>query len=262
LIYRLIIPFFFFIASLFTACVPNKDLVYLQEKSNSRPAQSAIQEYQAQFSAYRVQHGDILNIKVMSQDPLSVAPFNIDGGSGMAQFQVSIPLLYISGYTVDENGNIEFPLVGSLEVKGKTIAEIGALLSSKIEKYVTNATVKVKLVSYKVTLLGEVRNPGVYYIYNDRASIFEVLGHAGDLSDLANRHNVKLMRIVGSQVQMSNLDLTDRKLIESKSFFLLPNDVIYVEPMRAKNFRLNLPTINLILSSLTTILVIYNIVRQ
>jgi polysaccharide export outer membrane protein len=262
LIYRLIIPFFFLFASLFTACVPNRDLVYLQEKTISGPGQSATQEYQAQYSAYRVQHGDILNIRVLGQDPASIAPFNVDGMASNIQMQMSPSQFFITGYTVDEKGFIDFPLVGLLDVKGKTVAEISSILASKIDKYVNNATVKVKLVSFKVTVLGEVRTPGVYFIYNDRASLFEVLGFAGDLSDMANRHQVKLIRNVGTQVQITDLDLTERNLVESKSYFLLPNDVIYVQPLKAKNFRLNLPTISLIVSSFTTILVLYNILRQ
>jgi polysaccharide export outer membrane protein len=86
----------------------------------------------------------------------------------------------------------------------------------------------------------------------------EVLGYSGDLNDLANRHKIKLIRTIGDQVQVSNIDLTDRRLVETSNYFLLPNDVLYVEPMKAKNFRLNLPTINLIVTSITTVLVILN----
>jgi polysaccharide export outer membrane protein len=132
-------------------------------------------------------------------------------------------------------------------VKDKTIPEISTFLAEKIDKYVSNALVKVKLVSFKVTVLGEVKSPGVHYIYNDRASILEVIGYAGDLTDLANRHNIKLIRTINNKVQMSNLDLTDRRL---------------VEPMKAKNFRLNLPAISLIISSITTVLVIISLVAK
>lgn len=262
MIVRFLIHLVFGSLVLLQACVPNRDLIYLQEKTVSGPGQSATQEYQAQYSAYRVQHGDILNIRVLGQDPASIAPFNVDGLASNIQMQMSPSQFFITGYTVDEKGFIDYPLVGLLEVKGKTVAEISNMVASRIEKYVNNATVKVKLVSFKVTVLGEVKTPGVYFIYNERASLFEVLGFAGDLTDMANRHQVKLIRNVGTQVQITSLDLTDRNLVESKSYFLLPNDVIYAEPLKAKNFRLNLPTISLIVSSVTTILVLYNILRQ
>lgn len=194
---------------------------------------------------------------------MSVQPFNLDGQSNNVQMQLNLPQLFITGYTVDEKGNIQFPLLGDIMVRGKTIAEITSLLTEKIDKYVNNASVKVKLVSFKVTVLGEVKTPGVHFIYNDRANILEVLGFAGDLTDLGNRHRVKLIRTLeNKQIQVINLDLTDRALIESKHFYLVPNDVIYVEPMKAKNFRLNLPTINLIVSSITTLLVIINLVAK
>jgi polysaccharide export outer membrane protein len=233
-------------------------LVYLQEKPGTPSNDSTVKQYQSRISAYKVQQGDVLNIKVLSQDPASVQPFNIDGQGSNVQMQLNLPQLYITGYTVDEKGNIDFPLIGNIFVRGKTIAEISEILAQKIDKYVTNATVKIKLVSFKVTVLGEVKTPGVHYIYNDRVSIMEVLGYSGDLNDLANRHKIKLIRTIGDQVQVSNIDLTDRRLVETSNYFLLPNDVLYVEPMKAKNFRLNLPTINLIVTSITTVLVILN----
>ena len=233
-------------------------MVYLQEKPGTPSNDSTVKQYQSRISAYKVQQGDVLNIKVLSQDPASVQPFNIDGQGSNVQMQLNLPQLYITGYTVDEKGNIDFPLIGNIFVRGKTIAEISEILAQKIDKYVTNATVKIKLVSFKVTVLGEVKTPGVHYIYNDRVSIMEVLGYSGDLNDLANRHKIKLIRTIGDQVQVSNIDLTDRRLVETSNYFLLPNDVLYVEPMKAKNFRLNLPTINLIVTSITTVLVILN----
>jgi polysaccharide export outer membrane protein len=261
---RIILFLFFcgFFAAFLPSCIPNKELVYLQEKKKTSTADLSPKEYQAILQTYKVQFGDVLNIRVMGQDPISVQPFNIDAQTSNVQMQLNMTQLYITGYTVDEKGNIQFPLLGDVFVRNKTIPEISAILSEKIEKYVSNALVKVKLVSFKVTVLGDVRNPGVVYIYNDRASILEVLGYTGDLTDLANRHKVKLIRTVNDKVLVSNLDLTDRALVEGNSFFLLPNDVLYIEPTKAKNFRLNLPAISLFISSLTTILVIINLVTN
>ncbi len=257
---RYLIPLFFLIGALFQSCIPNKKLVYLQDKEKKSASQtSGIQEYQARTANYKVQHGDVLNIKVLSQDPASVQPFNIDAQSTNAQMQIGVPQLFLTGYSVDAKGNIVFPLVGEIYVKDKTIMEITEILSEKIDKYATNATVKIKLVSFKITVLGEVKNAGVYYIYNERASILEVLGYAGDMTDLGNRHKIKLIRTIDNTVQVSNLDITNRTLIEGNNFFLHPNDVLYIEPVKAKNFRLNLPTINIIVTAITTLLIIYNI---
>lgn len=245
---------------IFQACVPNKDLVYLQKVKDSKTKLEA-DTYQVQFATYRVQFGDVLNIKVLSQDPAAVASFNVDGQSNNVQMQQNITQLYINGYTVDNRGYINFPILGDLFVKDKTVQEISELINKDIDKYVNNVTIKVKLVSFKVTVLGEVKIPGVHYIYNDRATIFEVLGFAGDLTDLANRHTLKLVRTSDKKVEVYNIDLTDRNLITSKLFLLLPNDVLYVEPMKAKNFRLNLPAISLMVSSLTTLLVLINFLK-
>lgn len=244
------------------SCIPNKNLIYLQKKDGNATPVSETEEYTSQYNLYKVQTGDVLNIKVLSQDPASVAAFNVDGGTGNTQMQMSTTQLYVTGFSVDELGNIEMPLLGKLPVKGKTIQQVTDLLSKAIDKYASNAVVKVKLVSFKITVLGEVRTPGVHYIYNDRANLLEAIGYAGDLADYANRHSVKLIRTIDQKTYVTNLDLTDRKLIESNSFYLLPNDVIYVEPMKAKNFRLNLPAISLMVSSITTILVIINLVLK
>lgn len=235
-------------------------MVYLQKTKNAQQV-SESDSFRLQFGIYKVQFGDVLNIKVLSQDPLAVASFNIDGQGNNVQMQQNMIGLYINGYTVDTHGYIHFPILGDIYVRGKTVEEISAQISKDIDKYVNNVTIKVKLVSFKVTVLGEVKIPGVHYIYNDRATIFEVLGYAGDLGDLANRHTLKLVRTSEHKVEVFNIDLTERNLISSKLFLLMPNDVLYVEPMKAKNFRLNLPAISLMVSSLTTLLVILNFVR-
>lgn len=251
----------FFLA--FQSCVPNKKLVYLQaDKDKPTLPNFQIAEYQAQVASYKVQYGDVLNIKVLSQDPASVQPFNVENPDGIMMGIINPAQLFLTGYTVDEKGNILFPLLGEIFVRDKTIEEIAKILADKIDKFATNALVKIKLVSFKVTVLGEVKNPGIHHIYNDRVSILEILGYSGDMTDLGNRHKIKLIRTIGSKVQVSNLDLTDRSVLESGNYFLLPNDVIYVEPMKAKSFRLNLPTVNLILATVTTLLVLYNIIGK
>lgn len=248
--------------ALFQACIPNKDLVYLQKKNDSVLPVVQADSFHIQFKEYKVQFGDVLNIKVLSQDPLAVAAFNIDGQSQSTQMQQNVTSLYINGYTVDSKGYLHFPILGDLFVKDKTVTEISDLLNTAIDKYANNVTIKVKLVSYKVTVLGEVKVPGVHYIFNDRATVFEVLGYAGDLTDLANRHKLKLVRTSDQNVQVFNIDITDRNLITSRYYVLQPNDVLYVEPMKAKNFRLNLPAISLLVSSVTTLLVIINFVNK
>jgi len=251
-----LLPALFYLA---TSCIPNRKLVYLQEKNKGNTAQTeAPQEYQAQLQSYKVQFGDVLNIRVLGQDPLSVQPFNLDQQTSNPMMQQNMTQLYISGYTVDANGNIQFPLLGDVNVKDKTIPEVSAILAEKIDKYASNALVKVKLVSFKVTVLGEVKTPGVHFIYNDKASVLEAIGFAGDLNDLANRQNVKLIRTINDKIYVSSIDLTDRNLITGKNFYLLPNDVLYVEPMKAKNFRLNLPAISIAFTSLTTLLILLN----
>jgi len=121
-----------------------------------------------------------------------------------------------------------------------------------------NATVVTKLISYKITVLGEVNNPGYHYVYNNQATLLEALGLAGDLTIFASRKNVKLIRTVPQGTEVVLLDLKDPNLLKSKYFYLMPNDVVYVEPLRARSKRSNLENLTLLFSAITTAILILN----
>ena len=242
-------------AILFSSCYYNKKLVYLQDKSFSEYQPKLIENVK---TSYGLQPNDILSVKVKSSTDANVSDlFNITTTSQAAQF-ISPGNLFLEGYFVDTDGNLTLPIIGTFPVKGLTVEAARDTIQSKADRYLKNATVIVKLISFKVTVLGEVRNPGYHYVYNNQVTILEALGLAGDLTPVANRKNVKLIRQTQTGSEVVLLDLTDPNLLKSKYFYLLPNDALYIEPMAARSSRLNLEHLTLVFSAATTAILILN----
>jgi polysaccharide export outer membrane protein len=135
-------------------------------------------------------------------------------------------------------------------------------VQSEIDKYLLNATILVKLTSFKISVLGDVKNPGTNYVYNTQSTIFEALSAAGDLNLSGRRKNVKLIRQIGEESIVVSLDLTDLSIIESPYYFLHPNDVIYVETSKPNMVRNNLGLFSVILSAVSTTVLILNFVSS
>jgi polysaccharide export outer membrane protein len=166
--------------------------------------------------------------------------------------------LFLEGYSVDDLGRVNLPILGLLTVKDLTMDEVQNLIQTNANKFLKNATVVVKLISFKITVLGEVNNPGYHYVYNNQATILEALGLAGDLTIFASRKDVRLIRAVPRGSEVVLLDLKDPELLRSKYFYLMPNDVLYVEPLRARSKRSNLENLTLVFSAITTAVLILN----
>jgi polysaccharide export outer membrane protein len=236
---------------LVSSCYTSKKLDYLQSEEHTftMPVRS---------SEYLVQPNDILNIKVQSRDPEQSAFFNITSIENRTN-NANPASLFLTGYPVNNDGMINIAIVGEVKVSDLTVKEINDLVQSEIDKYLLNAVVLVKLTSFKISVLGDVKNPGTNYVYNTQSTIFEALSAAGDLNISAKRKNVKLIRQVGSRSTVVNLDLTQPSIIQSQYYFLHPNDVIYVETSKPNIFRNNLGVFTLIFSAISTALLIYNV---
>jgi polysaccharide biosynthesis/export protein len=239
-----------------SSCYYNKKLVYFQDKNFSY-VQPTLMENSRPL--YRVQANDVLSVKVKSSTDHEVSDiFNLITTAQTSTFS-SPSNNYLEGYSVDEQGRINLPILGMVTVKNLTMDECQALIQTNANKYLKNATVVVKLVSFKITVLGEVENPGYHYVYNSQVTILEALGLAGDLTIFASRKDLKLIRPVasgGSEVIL--LDLKDPNLLKSKYFYLMPNDVLYVEPLKARSKKTNLDNLMIIFSAITTAVLILN----
>lgn len=241
--------------ALATACVSTRDITYLQGQYSEEPTPVT-----NKFSEYRIAANDVLYIRVQSPQPELTKVFDLQDNALIAN-QSDPGSLYINGYLIDETGHIIVPTVGKLQVRGLTVPAAQALVQQAVANYVRNATVVVRLVSFRVTVLGEVRTPGRYTVFNDRATVLEALGLAGDLTPLGNRRNVKLIRQTKDGSEVILLDLTKPELLGSPYYHLLPNDALYVEPVKALTQRGNSVNLALLFSGLGTAALLYNIFK-
>lgn len=237
------------------ACVPQKKLTYFQQ-AEGNTIDTAFNPIRQD---YPLQAGDVLSVKLTGPDPAALAPFGTENAASSGQ-QVTNIQLFVTGYSISDSGTVKLPVIGPVYVQGLTMVAAQKKIQKEIEVYVKNALVNLRLVSFKISVLGEVRTPGTFYIYNERLTLLEALGYAADLTDLANREQIKLIRNRNGQVKIVNLDITKRQFLGSPYFFLQPNDVIYVEPISSKAARLNLPALSVVLAALTSVLVLVNII--
>ncbi|GAL84045.1 polysaccharide export outer membrane protein [Sporocytophaga myxococcoides] len=213
---------------------------------------------QEQF-VYKIQPRDLLHISVVSPDLRVTSFYNIQQTPSQA---VSPGSMYLNGYIVNDSGMVNIPVIGKVKVKDQTLSEIQLNIEKIVREQVSDATVVVKLLSYRVTVLGEVRNPGIHYMYNERFTLLEALGMAGDLSEYGSRKNLKLMRPKNGGTEIVHLDLTDENLLKSPYFYLKPNDVVYVAPMKAKIDRNNLTLTATLFAGLSALLLLINFIKS
>lgn len=237
-----------------SSCYTSKQVDYLQsDKQKLRIPVIA--------TKYKVQPNDVLSVKVQSRDPEQTQFFNTSAIENN-NLEANPASLYLTGYTVDNDGIINLAIVGSVKVSALTVEEIRDKIQLKIDKYLVNATVSVKLTSFKVSVMGDVKSPGTYYIYNTQATIFEALSQGGDLNISAKRKNVKLIRQNGDESIVVSLDLTDPSVIQSPYYFLHPNDVIYVDTSKPRLVQNNLGVLTLILTAVSTTVLILNFTNK
>ncbi|WP_277479222.1 polysaccharide biosynthesis/export family protein [Catalinimonas alkaloidigena] len=239
---------------LLNGCYSKKELVYLQNSEFNNEYPTTIKNRRPE---YRIQINDVLQIDVRNPDPTTTALFSKNNGQ-LVNGNVNPAYLYLAGYSVDDRGFINIPIVGTVKVDGLTVNEAETLVQTEIDKYLNNASVEVKLVSFKISVLGEVKSPGYYLIYNGQANILEALAMAGDITQFGSRDDIKLIRQTSDGSEVIMLDLRDSELMNSKYFFLLPNDVLYVEPNKEQLKRSNLEPLTIVFSALTTLALFVN----
>ncbi|MFA8436772.1 MAG: polysaccharide biosynthesis/export family protein [Marinifilaceae bacterium] len=242
----------------FTSCRTSKDLVYL----NDVDGQELHEGLPVEMPEYRIQANDNLYVNIKSMNPDVNQIFNpIQGGgsmSGTQQMYGQLSGQYLNGYQVNQQGNINLPIMGSIQISGLTLPQAESCIRKKASEYLKECTVKVKLLSYKVTVMGEVKSPGVYYNYSNNMTVFEAISMANGVTDFASIKRVLVVRPTKEGSKSYRLNLTSKKLLASEAFYLLPNDVVYVEPDKYKNVRLNSSVYALFLSSISTLVLILN----
>jgi len=236
------------------SCVTNKKLTYLQS-DGAREEFIAITP-----DTYKIQPYDNLYIRVVTPDPKWSDMFNTAPSTpyGISLNELSADML---SYTVDDDGKIQLPYAGSFYVSGKTIDNVKTELSNALKSYVADPVVNVKLVNNYISIIGEVKQPGRYPIYKDRLNIFQALAMAGDLNDYSNRQKLQLIRQTPDGNMVKEFSISDRNIIGSQFFYVMPNDVIYAHPIKGRFFQMNAFPYAVILSTLTTFILFWNVIK-
>ncbi len=215
------------------------------------------------YSEPRIRPNDILGITIQTIDPQASEVFNNGGTASTGSAGNSQAG---GGYLVDNNGEIELPLVGRMKVAGMTTIEARTAIREAAKRFYVDPAVNVRFLNFNVTLLGDVSSPGTYNIQSERVSILDALGMAGDLAITAKRDNVMLVREEKGEKIFIRLDINNSDLVSSPYFYLKSGDVIYVEPNKAKAKIASVdPTrdkyIGYILSSITLLISVVNFIR-
>ncbi|GHV20881.1 polysaccharide biosynthesis protein [Bacteroidia bacterium] len=224
--------FFFLTALLVFSCqsVP-KDITYFQDLDRTG-GQSVTRLNYIEYEP-RIKNSDVLMITVSSPvlNQEEVAQFNLPTTSYLAPGEkVSVQSTTLQTYIVDNNGTVNYPVIGKVKLGGLTLSDAIDTVTNRVVEYIEAPIVNMSILSFKVSVMGEVRNPGPIVVTNSRISILDAIGAAGDLTIFGNRKNVRLVRDNNGQLETAYLDLTSKELFSSAYFYLQQNDVIYVEP--------------------------------
>lgn len=217
---------------------------------------STVNFYPKTQPVYKIQTRDILYIRIYTFDQEVSNMINQTAGVSQQNLFQNESSLFVNGYTVNDSGYIEIPVLGRITVAGKTVDEATNAVRERAERFLKDATIIVKLVSFKFSVLGEVSRPGTYHNYSNQLTVLEAISMAGDITDYGNRHKVLVLRPDKNGTKTFRLDLTDKNILTSDGFFLLPNDIVYVEPIKTKFFKINIPTISLFLTSISTLILV------
>lgn len=249
-----LVLFLFLLSMVFNSCVTKKELTYLKYSVRTGEDLYSAGDVRGSItpSAYKILPYDNLYIRVITPDPQWSELFNtMPVGAGGAVTEESAGLF---GYPVDGDGYIEIPFVGRIQAGGRTLSEIRAELDSAFKGYVTDASITVRLVNNYVSVLGEVRHPGRYRLSKDQVNVLEVLSMAGDMSEYGNRQRIQLIRPSPYGPVIKEFSLSDRSILSSEFYYIMPNDIIYALPVKGRSFQVNSSVWTLFLTTITSAL--------
>lgn len=210
-----------------TSCNTAKKVPYFHNISDSVNTVSRVPH--GSFAEPRIAPKDILQVHIQTIDPQTHNVFNQNSTTETVGFQQT------TGYLVDKEGYIELPVVGRLKVEGLTTTEAKKVIREKAGRYYKEPVVNVRFSNFYVTLLGEVANPGRYIVTNEKVSVIDALGMAGDMTVYGRRDNIMLIREENGEKIFVRYNMNDTEFLNSPYFYLNSGDVLYIEPNKAKS---------------------------
>lgn len=206
-----------------SSCASRKDVVYFQDAADYE----TIVSDNSHTNTFKVD--DVVGINVSTLDPTASIPFNLFSSPGEGSFTQPQQLDYI----VDKNGEIDFPVIGNIKIIGLTPEETKTLLKDKLQPYLKDPIINIRLRNFTVTVLGEVNRPGTYQVNGEQITVLEAIGLANDLGIKGKRDNVLVIRDFNGTKVYTRVDLTSKAALNSPVYYLTQNDVVYVEPNKS-----------------------------
>jgi polysaccharide export outer membrane protein len=254
---RLFVPFFLVIFIFLTSCSLNREIAYFKNQKDTTLIPTS------HSFVPTIQSGDILFVGFSSSDPNSTAQFNgvnILPANSVGSVNVMAQSV-TPGILVDDQGYIHLHKIGRIYVKGLTKLQLSQLIKTLLIPYLKDPIVSIRFMNYRVTVLGEVASPATYNISNERVSLLEILGMAGDLTAYGNRKNVLIIHENDGKKEFHRINLNKIDLFQSPYFYLHSNDIVYVEPNKAKSYLGSKTSAYLpsVISSVTLLVLVTNI---
>jgi polysaccharide export outer membrane protein len=244
----------------FASCVPQKKMLYLKDVQMATESQS-VNYVNERTVDYKLQPGDNLFIRIINNiDEKSVA--SLTGDNNLRANMSTDASIYLQSYTLDEQGCIELPLTGKIELKGLTVDGAKDKMQEMLNKYFNQTTLIVKLSNFNLTILGEVVKPGMYKVYQSQINLFEAVAMAGNMTNFAKNDAVKIIRQTDNGSEVVTVDMGSADILTSPYYYLKPNDIIYVEPLKIKQWGFTAFPYSTVISIVTLGVTLYSIFRQ
>jgi polysaccharide export outer membrane protein len=248
------------------SCIPNRKVIYLQNnEKGDYIGENELVSYD--YPEYRLQYNDIIDVKILTTEDLISEAFStgINSGNRMMGGMMGMnggDIFYLTGFTIDVRGNVILPIVGEVNIAQLTIDEARLVIEKKLKMYLTSDFfLRIKLGGIRFSSIGEFKHPGKYTVLQDRMTIFEAIAASGDLTLVAKRDEVLLIRQYPDGTKIHKVNLMDRQIIRSPFYFIQPNDQLYAEPMKVRELGSGenaAQTISLLISSMTALALILN----
>lgn len=248
------------ITILLASCNSYEKLTYLQDIEITKDASV----FEKQKPGYQLQAGDLLYIQIITENKEINELFNPLTGVSASQY-IRPESMFFTSYLVNDSGYIELPLLERIFVSGLNVDQVQDSIKQKAYRFLKNPQVIAKLANFKFTVLGEVKAPGVKLVTANQINIMEALAYGGDISYNGNRKTVLLLRQTEKGTQSYRINLAKGNIINSEMYYIMPNDIIYVEPLKSTLFREQASdyvfVVSAISSTLTAVALILNLLK-
>lgn len=245
----ILMPIFFF------SCATREKIVYYQNIEQVVASDNSVN-----FDT-KLKHDDLLMIVVMAENAESAVPFNLPSIIMQSNVEFETQQMRMNSYLIDADGNIQFPVIGTIQLGGLSRTEAVNKMVNELKKYIKDPKVNLRILNYKVTVSGEVKQPGIQSISSERITLIEALAMSGDLTEYGRRDNIMIIREKEGKKEISRVDITKADFINSPFYYLSQNDHIYVEPNKTKvNASAVGPNTGIIISAISLLLTVVAII--